>query len=274
MSFKKVVTFPWEAQAKDGTAKVREIFDDLQHERGFSPCFQRKPESQEVLQSIALPTVMAQVHGKTYALKERNLLYKLPKPDRQEIYAELGMTMDQMVPLFLLRNVRLIDVMASYVAATYAVTTHTHVYWLDFKDLIQLCLESTMADTPVFKAVESVGLLIVKYPLGIYPGWEKASGSIFSLLANRISAGKITVLMDTVAPPCLDTVESGLLPSKAQYREMIKSAAIANSKLEYFLVGPNTKLVWPSGLKEQSSPSTVTGSPSGDVHVGRKTPLI
>lgn len=55
--YEKAVVFPWQAFDRGGSM-VREIFQDLQHERKFDPCFRREAPEKD-LQSIATPVIAA-----------------------------------------------------------------------------------------------------------------------------------------------------------------------------------------------------------------------
>ncbi|WP_243439395.1 hypothetical protein [Fundidesulfovibrio soli] len=142
--------------------------------------------------------------------------------------------------------------LASYIAATYAFSTHTVPRVVDFKDLIQIAFQSTLEDTTDYERMIPAGLLVVTNPFGTFSGADKASGTISSLLLERMSGGKPTVFIDVLFGDTLSLADRGLHPTEKEYRQMVYNL-MGGSKLTQFLAGGNTKVMFPSNLRSQAS---------------------
>ena len=274
--FEKAVVWPWEV-SRISTPILGEIFQDLQHIRGFGPCFMKQPPPWLSLQSIALPAVAAQVHAKDQYVAERSQLRAMSREDRLAAYAEIGLTSKHRYFLYLVDELRNMDVLASYLGATVSLSTFHKATAVTMEDLVSLVLTSALEKDPLLKELERIGFLIVKFPMNIYTGWEKASGGIFTMLANRLSAGRVTAFIDVADGDCLTEIGRGYLPTKELLVRQIDRMNLGQTRLRYFMEGPNTRIVWPSGLRERSedvAPATTTTKKPGGGNVGRKTTLV
>jgi hypothetical protein len=242
------IRFPWDVSkspVNSGKFNDSAVMERLEHESGFSSCFMVRPNDKalpHVMQSIALPTLMSLLHTKTRTVTERSL-WKGLRPDVQDQILSLYPDFDREDHIFLFHMVqkqKQILTMASYMAATFAFTTYTVPLMIDFDDVTRALFSSMNGDFALSNAIEHAGLLIVLYPLGVYPGVDKISGPLFTMFAKRSDLGRPTVFLDLPQHDFARKISENRVPTREDFKTMAQMSVAGATRFGYYLAGPNT----------------------------------
>lgn len=242
------IRFSWDVAKHPVNASPRkdsEVMQRLQHDSGFSPKFKEEPDERSkalLMQSVALPTIMAMTHGKTRTMLEHTKWKDADPEVKQQIFElyEGFIPEDHLFLFHMVRTQQQILLMASYMAATYALTTYTTPLMVDFDDLIRASFHSISGDRTLLNATEKAGLLFVLYPLANYPGIEKVSGPLFTMFAKRSDFGRPTVFLDMPQGEVARKIANKSVPNADDFKKMCKESVTGSTKFGYYLAGPST----------------------------------
>ncbi len=217
-----------------------QIQKSLLNEIRINPVFQ-KPIVDGQMQSIALPTVMALNNSVDPYLQKHNPWNGLSREDQKAITDFYGLHRIHKMVFHIVNIPEEIDVLASYMAATFAFTTKKVPDVVSMGEVIQAVANSYWEETQALTFMKRVGLLVVKDVMGAYTGLNKISGSVREVFSNRLYKKRATVFINAGSDKILDLLDSDKEIVRSDIYEMLKESGIGScSDLASFIGSANS----------------------------------
>jgi hypothetical protein len=225
---RRFIRLPWQEFEGEGAAKYREITSDVRYNCGANDAFRKAPvgadTENELLQSIAIPVIIAAMYSDNQQFQERVGWNRLPEKDRELVLRCLGIEREHDSMLVLVKETRGLMSVASYLAATYALTTYIKSYVVMFDELESLAFDLNKDDSALYNNVLSCGLLvIVGFGSGNRVGADRIYGFIRSLLDRRVAKhGGTHVIVDTAEEAVSNLLYNGAFVQRHCVEDMYR----------------------------------------------------
>ena len=239
----KFVRLPW--KVFDGREHFRdaEVAASIAFDCGAADFFKTVPSPEElpdVLQSLAAPMVLTMLRGKGESLQKRNKWNSLSQSEKHCVLDFLGLSSAHHNSLLMLT----VDNdwrfrMASYIAAAYAFTTYTKPYVITYDRLVQMAFNSLSGDSFEAAEMRGSGLLILIGTGGPIAGAERVYGFLSSLLAKRLSQGKLHMFIDAPDGPVLTAMMKGDRVYRDDVMKMYQAIFPQSLRVHSLFFGPN-----------------------------------
>lgn len=245
----KVIRFPWDVEDRIQRGLPLKSMDkaiktSLLTENRLDPCFLTAPDP-ALVQSIALPSIIAMCHSKDRYLAEYNPWRKgeITREEKIRILRYYHLKRDHEVVFQMVPRSKAIFPMASYMAATYAFSLNLVPYVLSLEELTDELRQShwDREDTERMEVIKTKGLVVVTNILSHHPSVPKMDGLHRGFFLNRLWFGHTTVFIDEVPEEIAEVLEAGEFPERKEIRRILKETPLGEYKSIFpFVMGDHT----------------------------------
>lgn len=245
---RKFVRLPWEVCDGKKHCKDEEISNYVAFHGLAGTKFREPPkegdEKRRVLFAIANAMTIALTTQGGTALTQRNKFPGLQDEEKKFLFDALGidpLCHDSI--LYISKKDVISAELASYVAASYAFTTWTKPFVLNFERLCSVAFQSMRDTTSEEKLMKTAGLLIVT-DLGVPTKMNEAAYAFLqNILAMRSSAKRMNMFFDTRHGKILSTFLKGKVPSREDVTETYLSMFPVSYRIDTYLVGEGVHII-------------------------------
>jgi len=255
----KFIRWPWEVPNPE-TGRVendidREIWQDLTTNLGFDPIFKQQPRNLNILQALALPTVMYLEHTRFFENRPRPNPWReyLTDDERKQVLDYYYVHDQAHTVLYqLLPHKNLIPHMAAYMAGVFAFTTWNAAQVFSLEEIMEEFTQSNFGeDTYDMQAFKEGAVVFVTGITGAIRGLKTMSGSMYSLFDKRMNQKRLTVFLDDMRGGVKNNLQSGKVLDRETLDEELGKSEIGRTRLTEFLTGSCTYVAVPGKPQEK-----------------------
>ncbi len=239
------VRMPWEVWKGQENFKDNDIARNLVFGANAGDYFQKEPTPKHrmmVLKTIAEVMTIALATQSGGVLEERNKFKDLPEEQKEEVRHYLGIDECHTSILRISENNAIIPMLASYVAAAYALTTWTKPYVADFNLIAEVADYAKIEKCQQESDMRCAGLLIITdLQPPTYPNTE-AYAFLRNLLSMRERKQRMNMVFHAPVDPLQKIYAKKELPSRLGVVEAYIATFPSQFMITNSLVGQNVHI--------------------------------